>query len=159
MNTTTIEERRRERFDAILAALRSNPRFAEPPAPVHGSAVSRTTGCTIWSRATNDEGFPLLGGVIVDVVDVVDPETGEMVRSYKVQSYDAGRLVLPLLAEADVDPTRTEAASAGPVADAIRALCAEIAVASGSRPRLRKGAMSSFHAGLVAHVFHLAGVL
>jgi hypothetical protein len=56
------------------------------PAPVIG------VGWTVWSTAhMNADGFAR-SGVVVDVVERLDPETGELARTYATVEYSRGRV-------------------------------------------------------------------
>lgn len=121
-------------------------------------------GVVVWSRSRGHEGvfddgtqIDPVGGLVVDVTEMVDVETGEMTRAYVVVDTWRGRVRLRRLSEADVDRSTMEAAAPGQIARAVRQLCEEVAL--DGRRRLRSGVFVAEHATLVAYAQRLVGLL
>lgn len=121
-------------------------------------------GCFVWSRSRGHEGVlgdgtqvDPVGGLVVDVSETVDEETGEVVRAFVVVDTWRGRVRLRRMAEADVDRSTMEAAAPGQIARVVRQLCEEVAI--DSRRRLRSGVFTADHVTMVAYARRLAGLL
>lgn len=121
-------------------------------------------GVVVWSRSRGHEGVfddgtqvEPIGGLVVDVTEMVDDETGEMTRAYVVVDTWRGRLRLRRLPEGDVDRSTMEAAAPGQIARAVRQLCEEVAL--DGRRRLRSGVFTGDHATMVNYARRLAGLL
>lgn len=121
-------------------------------------------GVVVWSRSRGHEGVfddgtqvEPIGGLVVDIVDEVDPETGEVVRAFVVVDTWRGRLRLRRLPEADVDRSTMEAAAPGQIARVLRQLCEEVAL--DGRRRLRSGVYVAEHSTLLRYAGRLDGLL
>lgn len=130
------------------------------------AAGSRTIGLVVWSKSRGyagvcDDGSQVepIGGVVVEVLDCPDPETGELRRRYRVLDPERirPRLTWHVVDEDDVDPYTAEPASAATVVKVIRRLCEEVAMRE--RYRHRTGRFDPDHATLIAYAYRLAGVL
>lgn len=122
-------------------------------------------GCWAWSSTRGRDGVEddgvtqvdPLGGLVLDVSETVDRETGEVARAFVVADNYRGRLRLRRLVETEVDRTRMEAAGPGEIARVFRLLCLEIATSD--RRRLRTGVVPPEHKTMATYVHRLAGLL
>lgn len=126
-------------------------RFAEP-------------GVWVWSRSRGHEGVhddgtqvDPIGGLVVDVIDDRDAETGEVERTFVVADTWRGRVRLRRIPESDVDRDTMEAAAPGQIARVVRQLCEAVALTD--RRRRRTGTFTPEHITMLNYAHRLAGLL
>jgi hypothetical protein len=107
-----------------------------------------TPGCEVWTsleRQRDSDGMPV-GGIVLEVQDYVDAETGEVARRYRcLDTHRASRdhLAVPVLSEADLDPDSFRPPSRSRLSYAIRRLCMWIEHGRGRERRTgRMGALN-----------------
>lgn len=123
-----------------------------------GGVALLEPGMTAWSRTRRDANDEPVGGVVLDVVDQVDTETGERVRSFLcLDPYRLRpRLSFHRLTEDEIAHDGLELPSTSRCASLVRRLCEEVALDGHKR---RTGLMDPRHAELVVHAHRLTGVL
>lgn len=121
-------------------------------------------GVVVWSRSRGREGVfddgtqvEPVGGLVVDIVEDADPDTGELAKTFVVVDTWRGRMRLRRLPESDVDRSTMEAAAPGQIARVVRQLCEEVAL--DKRRRLRSGVFTGEHVTMVSYARRLAGLL
>lgn len=121
-------------------------------------------GCFAWSRSRGHEGIlddgsqvDPVGGLVLDVSEMVDDSTGEITKAFVVADTWRGRLRLRRMPESDVDHSTMEGAAPGQIAKTIRQLCEEVAI--DNRRRLRTGLFTSEHMTLLHYARRLAELL
>lgn len=123
-------------------------------------------GVIAWSKTLGYEGvgeddrqLEPVGGVVVEVIDTPDPETGELERSFRVLDpyRTRPRLTWHVLRESDVDRETVTVAPPSTIASLVRRLCEEVAIDSRKRPR--RGLFMPEHVNLVVTAWRLAGLL
>lgn len=91
-------------------------------------------GCSVWSTertwAGGEYRFPL-GGTIIDVLDKADPETGELVRSFRVLERQRGRAVTHVLAETELNRDDIKLPNPGSMRTLIRGMALELHQSTG----------------------------
>jgi hypothetical protein len=117
-----------------------------------------TEGFTVWSRTIRDANDEPVGGVVLDVVDLVDTETGERQRAFvTIDPYRTRpRLSFHRLAEADVAGDAIELPEPSRCAALARRLCEEVAIDGHKR---RTGLLEPRHAEYVVFAHRLVGVV
>lgn len=139
-------------FSQRMAELRAQM-AARPPLFTQPALTSRTLGWSVRSATRTDHTGAAAGGVVVEITEGHDAETGESFRRYLTVER-LGRLSWHVIDEADVGEAHPP--EAGFVSDTIRALLAEVAIL-GCRPRT--GRIADVHRTYVAYAYHLVGVL
>ncbi|HET7486858.1 MAG TPA: hypothetical protein VFJ85_02950 [Acidimicrobiales bacterium] len=122
-------------------------------------------GCYVWSRTRGHDGVEddgvtqvdPIGGLVVDVSEMIDHDTAEVVRAYVVADTHRGRIRLRRMPETDVNRETVEAAAPGQIAKVWRLLCAEIAYTE--RRQLRTGIARPEHITMTTYAHRLAGLL
>ena len=122
-------------------------------------------GVTVWSRTrgyagVGEDGTQLepIGGVVLDVVEVLDRETGEIKRALRVLDPTRTRpLRFHVLHESEVDPDTLEPPSTSRCVALIRRLAEELAF--NERGKRRGGLFHPEHAELVADMGRLVSVV
>jgi hypothetical protein len=122
-------------------------------------------GCFVRSLSRGYEGVhddgttqvAPVNGLVVDVIDVPDAETGEVERTFVVVEPWAGRVRLRRIPESDVDRDSMEAAGPGQIARVVRQLCEAVALTD--RRRLRTGTFTPEHITMLNYAHRLAGLL
>ncbi len=138
-----------ERLAAVRAEMAAKPVFPAP-APM----VSRTIGCSAYSSTiSTPDGFPA-GGTIVEVLDIPDALTGELVRRYRTVALSGRQLDWHLLGEDDV----AEAVPGRRTDIVIEVICALLREVAMDGARLRKR-LTPAHITLIGYARTLAGVL
>lgn len=98
-----------------------------------GVLVLIEKGVTVWSSTRRDAYDQALGGVVVEINDVVDRETGEISRHFTcLDPYGAGDVTVRRLAEAEVSPTGVEATANSRITGLIKRLAGEVHEMKGS---------------------------
>jgi hypothetical protein len=92
-----------------------------------GAVALIEVGAKCYSRTRQDvDGYPL-GGLVVEVLDDVDRETGEVVRAYRTLSHAGARPPIEhRLSVSEVDPTTVQPVSMFEALKMLRRLCQEI---------------------------------
>lgn len=121
-------------------------------------------GVFVWSLSRGHEGVhedgtqvDPIGGLVVDVIDATDLETGEVGRTFVVADTWRGRVRLRQLSETDVDRETMEAAAPGQLARVMRQLCEEVALSG--KGRLRTGTVTPEHMTMLTYAHRLGGLL
>ena len=90
-------------------------------------------GVSVWSSTRKDAFDQALGGVVVEINDVLDPETGEIARWFTcLDPYGAGRVKVHRIAEADVNQDGVEATANSRIANLNKRLAKEVHERKGS---------------------------
>ena len=140
-------------FSQRMAELRAQM-AARPPLFIQPALASRTLGWSVRSATRTDAAGAPVGGVVVEISEGHDAETGEAFRRYLTVEPYRGRLAWHRIDEDDVGEAHPPAA--GFVSDTVRALLADAAML-GCRPRT--GRIADTHRTYIAYAFHLVGVL
>lgn len=121
-------------------------------------------GCWCWSRTRGHEGVhedgsqvDPVGGLVLDVSEMFDDATGEIVRAFVVADTWRGRLRLRRMPESEVDRDLLEAAGSGEIGRVVRQLCEQVALTD--RRRLRTGTFMPEHVTMLTYAHRLAGLL
>lgn len=142
----------RDRIDAIRAGVDARP---DGPLP-----QSRTIGLFAWSTTRRYDDDSPVGGIVVEVMDGHDPDTGEAGTWLRTIDPYRARPVLTwhVLDEGEVDRATVAPADAFTLAAVIRRLCEEVAMRDQHRQRGR-GRCPAEHVTLIAYAHRLAGAL
>lgn len=140
-------------FSQRMAELRAQM-AARPPLLTQPALASRTLGWSVRSATRTDAAGASVGGVVVEITEGHDAETGEAFRRYLTVERFRSRLAWHVIAEDDVGEAHPP--DAGFVSDTVRALLGEVAML-GCRPRT--GRIGDLHRTYVAYAYHLVGVL
>lgn len=90
-------------------------------------------GVSVWSAERRDAYDQPLGGVVVEIEDVADRETGEMSRFFTcLDPYGGGPVTVRRLAEAEVRQSGVEATAGSRITSLVKRLGAEIGDHKGS---------------------------
>lgn len=119
----------------IIAAVRAQ---ATDDARRVGVLALVELGVSVWSSTRVDALGEALGGVVVHIEDVPNPETGEIERFFTcLDPYGAGPVKVRRLAEAEVSPTSVEATANSRITNLVKRLAGEVHDAKGSYLDLR----------------------
>ena len=109
-------------------------------------------GVSCWSSTRKDAREEPLGGVVVEIQDVPNPETGEFERYFTcLDPYGGGKVRVHRLSESEVLPTGIEATTNSRIVNLIKRLACEVAEMKGSY-------LDIFHADRIRWLGTLAGV-
>lgn len=124
-----------------------------------GAVALLQEGCLVWSKTRRDADDCPVGGLVVEVLDTPDPETGELRRSFRCldNTRMRPRLTWHVLPEDDVDRSTAQAAATSQIANVVRRLCEEICMKDAHRRRT--GLFMPEHLTLLHHAWRLAGLL
>lgn len=90
-------------------------------------------GVTVWSCERRDARDEALGGVVVEITDDVDRETGEVVRTFTcLDPYGGGPVKVRHIAENEVRQSGIEATDGARLTRLVKRLAAELAARPGS---------------------------
>ncbi len=90
-------------------------------------------GVTVWSSERSDAQGEALGGVVVEITDAVDRETGEIARTFTcLDPYGSGPVKIRQLAESEVRQSGVEATDGSRLAKLVKRLGTEIGETKGS---------------------------
>lgn len=110
-------------------------------------------GCSVWSTTRKDHRENPLGGVIIDIFDKLDQETGEVERAFRcIDSYNLRPFVqVHVLVESEVDRGALEGPDNARLRKIIRRLAEDIAKG--------KSSLTSLELDHIAWIHKLAGVV
>lgn len=144
---------KRGRGGADLAVWRGDKQLVDSRfgARTIGDLALVEPGCSVWSEKRTRVEEPL-GGVVIEIIDVRDEDTGFPVRSFRtINPYEPLGVAIRVLSEAEISRDGMEAPESSRIAKQIRRLAE--AVAKGKGPLVQRDR------DYVAYMHRLMGVV